>query len=319
MRRRSLLRRLGAAGAAALFASAAAAQPVPQVSANGGRGEVIAMPGMPVDVAISLSAGSFAGATADWWLVAGVGNAFYGYSLVGGWVPSLGPTYQGPLASFPSTALLTIPGLPSGQLTLYFGVDRQMNGALDAASLSASAVTVTVPAWTCPPPGRDTRLSLSEVQRQFIAARGNPRLFTVSFLTEAVGAGGLRQVAAAPRRIESWVYDRQGLVSDLFDNGHFVAETSHGGNGITWPATHVGPGQFSACMTRADVVALMGSPSCTLAGEFGGRSVQTLRYSPTTARAPVTLVLENGLLVSVMAGFSYVAPENAGANLCTTP
>lgn len=304
---------------AGLCAAGALAQPVPQVSANGGRGEVIALPGQAVEVAIALSAGSFAGAAADWWLVAGVGGAFYGYSLVGGWTPALGPTYQGALASFPATKLLTLPGLPSGQLTLYFGVDRQMNGAIDAASLSASAVTVTVPAWSCPAVSRDSRTVLSEVQRQFIAARGNPRLFTISFLTEAVGAGGTRQVAAAPRRIESWVYDRQGLVADLFDNGHFVAETSHGGSGITWPAAHVGPAQFSPCMSRTEVVALLGPPSCTLSGEYGGRSLQTLRYTPTVARPAVTLVLENGLLASVMAGYSYVAPEQTGTDLCKAP
>lgn len=296
----------------------ASAQPLPQISANGGQGQVIALPGMSVDIAVALQAGAAGGRAGDWWLAAEVGGIVHVYSFTQGWTTGLAPTLQAPLVDVPWLRVLTMPAVPAGRYALYFAVDTRMDGALDS-DLHFGQVTLTVPDWNCVPAGRDSRASLSPVQQQFIAARGNPRLFTLSFLGELLDDSGRQGVASAPRRLETWVFDRGGLVSSQFDNGHFVGETSHGGAGLAWPATHLGPGQFSACMTRAHVVALMGEPSCTIEGAFGGRQLQYLRYRPTSTRSAATIVLENGVLSTVMAGYSFAAAGSTSADLCKQP
>lgn len=295
----------------------AAAQPVPDISVNGGRGQVIVLPSMAADLRLGMSAGARAGMPADWWLAAAMGTGFYTYSFTQGWTASLVPSYQGPLFDFADAPIVQLGGLARGTTTLFFAVDGLANGVVDP-DLQFSGVSVHVPAWTCPAGTADSLAALSTTQQAFVGSRGNPLMFTLNFLAEGIAGNGLLVPMPSVRRIETWVYDRSGLVSDYFDNGHFVAEASHGGSGYTWPATTLSPAQFTACMSRAEVVALMGEPSCTLTGSYGGRAYQYLRYKPTPTRTASTVVLENGVLVMVMAGYSFVMPTISGTDLCAT-
>lgn len=306
------------AAAWAVWVCTALAQPLPQISANGGQGHVVAPPGMAVDVGVALQAGGTAGIAGDWWLAADAGGSLLVYSFTQGWGGGLAPTLQAPLADVPWLRVLTVPGLPVGRYTLYFAVDTHMNGVLDD-DLRYGTVALSVPDWTCAPAGRDSRASLSPVQQRFIAARGSPRLFTLAFLGEDLDAAGRAAAASTPRRVETWLFGRGGLVASHFDNGHFVGETRHGGADPSGPATHLGPGQFSACMTRAQVVSMLGEPSCALRGDFAGRSLEHLRYKPTATRSAATLVLENGVLVGVMAGYSFATAGVDSTELCPKP
>ena len=69
----------------------------------------------------------------------------------------------------------------------------------------------------------------------------------------------------------------------------------------------------------AQVVSMLGEPSCTLRGDFAGRSLEHLRYKPTATRSAATLVLENGVLVGVMAGYSFATAGVDSTELCPKP
>jgi hypothetical protein len=70
-------------------------------------------------------------------------------------------------------------------------------------------------------------------------------------------------------------------------------------------------------MNRDDIVALMGEPSCTQTESMGGSTYSYMRYNPTSTTPAATLVLENGVLITVMAGYSFVYPASVGADLCS--
>ncbi len=119
------------------------------------------------------------------------------------------------------------------------------------------------------------------------------------------------------RRIESWYYNSQGVWSSaLFDNGFFVKETSFG-TPVTLQATHISPSQFTHCMSSEDIIALMGEPSCSDSEQIAGSTYTYMRYNPNAGAPAATVVLENGVLVTVVAGFSYTLSESATADLCS--
>ena len=88
------------------------------------------------------------GQNTDWW-VAGVvdGDVVCYFDLnAGSMVQGLAPTYQGPMVSLNDVELIHFQYLPAGMYTFYFGIDLNMNGALDACSLQYGAANVSVEA-----------------------------------------------------------------------------------------------------------------------------------------------------------------------------
>lgn len=120
--------------------------PVPDIKANGQSGTITVSSGTPVSIAVSLNPNSMAGQSADWWVAeAGPDGGFCHFDLASGsMVSGLSPTYQGPLFTLGSTALLSTSSLGAGQHIFYFGVDMKMNGSLDMDAIYFDWVRVNV-------------------------------------------------------------------------------------------------------------------------------------------------------------------------------
>lgn len=124
----------------------AAVEPV--ITVNGTRGTVnlIGINGAvnpAVTVNIRVSPGEKEGADADCWLVGNAFGRWYYYTPDAQWtdigetldIAKLRPMYQGKLFTLPQTDILYLPQPAAGIYTLYFGIDLNMNGKLDADSL----------------------------------------------------------------------------------------------------------------------------------------------------------------------------------------
>ncbi|MFI3120099.1 MAG: hypothetical protein QX203_08970 [Methylococcaceae bacterium] len=304
----------------ALFTAALpdnSAPPIPKVIANQGENKVLMMSDMLLDVKIKLDPQQKIGRNADWWLFAetSLGDTFY-YDVASGWNFGHRVSYQGPLFNLSSFQVLNMGGLPPGQYMITFGVDMNMNGIQDAdAYLDSVQVDITSTA-SCTSHTNDSLDALSAVQQKFIAARGNPDLFNIGFISEdenqPIIGTGLFAYNSNIRRLESWIYNRDQTSTAIFDNGHFVEEATLGSTADIVP-TQLSPSQFTSCMSRANIVALMGEPSCTINESISGRSYSYLRYNPGVNPA-ATVVFENGLLISVMAGYSRAYTT---ADLCS--
>jgi hypothetical protein len=117
--------------AVGLFAAgtALAADPVPDVKANGSDGPVEITPADTVTCTISLDPMDQAGKNADWFFFVNTPNGFY--SRVGnGWV---GPyvvavAYQGPLVPLTDRFVFSTSGLGDGDYDCIFAVDLLMDG-----------------------------------------------------------------------------------------------------------------------------------------------------------------------------------------------
>jgi hypothetical protein len=162
-----------------------------------------------------------------------------------------------------------------------------------------------------PPP-----VALSGAQRAFAAARGLPEQFAIMFATQTVDASGGRISLATPRRIESWMYNRGQLVVALFDNGFFVREE------VTGPAaplarTSLNPAQFQPGMTRTDVEAILGPPSCEESVTMGGVQLTALRYRATASEPVRSVTLAEGEISSVVAGFAIRNDGSTSTDPCS--
>ncbi len=279
------------------------------IKANTGQKRVLTMSNMPLDVSIELNPGIFTGLPVEWWLLAETEFGIFHYSLDGNWEYGYACTYQGPLFEIPDFKVLSTLGLPPGEYKLRFGLDPILNGILDN-SAPVEEVKVTIAPFNCTASPTDSLAALSPVQQAFIANRGNPDFFVVGFSSEDLDANRKIVYSNKVRRIESWAYNGSALVTTVFDNGHFVKETRQAGLPSLEP-TSLSPSQFTHCMNRNDIVTLMGEPSCVMREVMGGQTYQYLRYNPTPNRVAATVVLENGLLISVSAGFSFDYPALA--------
>ena len=123
---------------------AAAADPVPDIKANGSDGSISLAPGSALSITVSLAPGSLAGSPADWWLAADTPFGWYHFSVAAGWAAGLSVAHEGPLFALPNTAVLGTSDLPEGTYGLYFGVDTAMNGQLDMGQLYYDRVDVTI-------------------------------------------------------------------------------------------------------------------------------------------------------------------------------
>lgn len=119
--------------------------PTPVIKANNLKGPITIRPSDTLRVAVSMSPSApYAGTSADWWLVASTPFGWFYYNVgLGGWLPGLSATYQGPLFSLGTMEVLNITGLPTGSYTLYFGADMTPNGVVDG-QLFYDTVVVTV-------------------------------------------------------------------------------------------------------------------------------------------------------------------------------
>jgi len=106
---------------------------------------------MGVDIAytdgalsLTLNPCGYVGTNADWWLVAVTPFGTYWYNGVT-WVAGyVTPGHQGPLFALTDYEV-TLPTLPSGTYTFYFGVDLIPDGSVTYENLCFDSVTVTVP------------------------------------------------------------------------------------------------------------------------------------------------------------------------------
>jgi len=157
----------------------------------------------------------------------------------------------------------------------------------------------------------------SSAQLAFINQRGYPDLFSLGFVTEGVDRSGHVKPLVTPRRLESWAYNGNNFSSVLFDNGYFIEETNLGTR-TTLQATQLKPTQFIQGMTEAQIISMMGKPSCIETDRLGGKTFRYLRYNPTNNVPAATITVENGFLLSVTAGYAIVDSSRNGTNLCTT-
>ncbi|MGE0087640.1 MAG: serpin family protein [Desulfococcaceae bacterium] len=141
---------LSAVFAALVFCAAAYAAVEPVITVNGMAGTVHIAEDSAVTISVQLSPGTEEGQEADWWIAVSAFGRWYGYNLSGefsdlGDSPDIGsfrPVYQGALFTLPSSLILEIPQMPAGTYSLYFGVDMNMNGNLDADSLVLSELNI---------------------------------------------------------------------------------------------------------------------------------------------------------------------------------
>lgn len=290
--------------------------PIPKVMANQGGNQVLMMSDMLLDVEIKLDPQQNRGQNADWWLFAETSLGTFYYDVASGWNSGHQVSYQGPLFDLPSFQVLNMGGLPPGQYVITFGVDMNMNGIQDADAYLDSVKVDITSNTSCTSHTNDSLDALSVAQQKFIAARGNPDLFNIGFISEnenqPITGTGRFAYNSNIRRIESWIYNRDQTSTAIFDNGHFVEEATLGAAANIVP-TQLSPSQFTGCMSRVNIVALMGEPSCTINESIGGRRYSYLRYNPGENPA-ATVVFENGLLVAVMAGYSRAYTT---ADLCS--
>jgi hypothetical protein len=140
-----------------MLCSGAYAAVEPVITVNGTRGTVnfIGINGAvnpAVTVNIRVSPGEKEGADADCWLVGNAFGRWYYYTRDAQWtdigetldIARLRPVYQGRLVALPQTDILHLPQLTAGIYTLYFGIDLNMNGKLDADSLVFDVIKVNV-------------------------------------------------------------------------------------------------------------------------------------------------------------------------------
>jgi len=117
------------------------------IKANNSDNSISVPSGIPVSISIDLNpSNNQFGQNADWWLLELTPAGFINYfdlnalSMVQGFLP----TYQGPLFNFGTTKILDIPDLTIGTHDFYFGVDTNMNGAIDAGCLYYDYISVDV-------------------------------------------------------------------------------------------------------------------------------------------------------------------------------
>lgn len=166
-----------------------------------------------------------------------------------------------------------------------------------------------------PAPDYGTLTGNSSDQAKFIAARGHPHLFTLGFVTETLDGSGRIVPLSPPKRIESWAYNDGSFTSALFENGYFMRQDTLGPH-VTIQSTNLRPEAFSPGMSEAQVIAVMGQPSCVETMQYAGRALRYLRYRATSQSPVATASLENGVLVGVTAGYALKEASDTSNDIC---
>jgi hypothetical protein len=123
----------------------------PTIKANGTVGEVTLNDPDAMSITIEMNTGIYAGAPADWWVVARAGSSWYYLNNSMQWTEFDGnlsnchPVYQGGLFNLPATEVLNTTGLQTGSYTFWFAVDYPMDGILNLnGQILVDSVNVTV-------------------------------------------------------------------------------------------------------------------------------------------------------------------------------
>jgi hypothetical protein len=106
-------------------------EPVPKIWANGYSGAITVDYLDTVSITIGLDPGSWAGQTADWWVVLGAGD-WYSFVYGQGWYSGIYPMLQYPLLSFSGYEVFNSSNLNEGTYRFYFAVDNNADGQPDA-------------------------------------------------------------------------------------------------------------------------------------------------------------------------------------------
>jgi hypothetical protein len=232
---------------------------------------------------------------------------------------------ESPIAFYMTTANAN-QTCPAGAVPVYRAAQEQ-TGSHRFTTIQSAITEVLARGWTnegvafCAPSsggtpaGGGVLTGNSTDQAKFVSARGYPHLFTLGFVTEGLNSSGHVAPLASPRRIESWAYNGAKLTSALFDNGFFINQQTWGDHAPI-QSTNLRPDQFSLGMTEAQIITVMGQPSCVETLHVAGRSMRYLRYNATSQSPVATVTLENGTLLSVTAGFVLVDPSQTGTNIC---
>lgn len=152
-------------------------------------------------------------------------------------------------------------------------------------------------------------------QARFVSARGYPHMFTLNFVNEELNSFNLLAPLSPARRIETWVYNAVNVTVATFENGFFLRQDT-AATGTSLQSTNLKPNQFMPGMTEAQVIAIMGTPSCIQTQEVLGRSIRFLRYKPTTLSPAASAALSNNSLVAVVAGYIAVDAGQTVADIC---
>ena len=156
------------------------------------------------------------------------------------------------------------------------------------------------------PQAQGAEQELSETQRQFIAMRGEPQLFTVAFVDQQVAADGSVSQLDPPRRAETWAWTGATTRVALFDSGFFVSEGESAGLS-SLPQPVLAPDALRAGMTPDEIDALMGASGIeeTVVLESAGE-VTYWRYHTLASPAAFTFVA--GGLRGAVVGFAFDLP-----------
>lgn len=106
--------------------------PVPDIKANGRDQDVNIYWGQSANISVSLGTGDFANRNADWWVLCYDENNSVVYYLNSSlqWTTNPSPVTQYPLGDISQISVAN-DRRPSGFYTYYFGVDLNVNGAID--------------------------------------------------------------------------------------------------------------------------------------------------------------------------------------------
>lgn len=120
--------------------------PIPAITANNRSGTISVQTGDTLAVDISLDPGRFAGADADYWIVASNPQGQWEYFDISSmdYADGLQATHQGGLYIVNDYNLVNLTNRSAGTHTFYFAVDTVKNGIVDAGAVYYDAVTVTV-------------------------------------------------------------------------------------------------------------------------------------------------------------------------------
>ncbi|MBC8414248.1 PD40 domain-containing protein [bacterium] len=112
--------------------------PTPDIKVNGQDGKVVLLPGDEVSVTVSLDAGDYINAPADWWV-----KIFFHDAISGSMVPIDVVDYHTGLFDLAPTSLVNTP-VQEGMYVFYFGVDMNQNNVFDPAQMHYDTVVVHV-------------------------------------------------------------------------------------------------------------------------------------------------------------------------------
>ncbi len=120
-------------------------EPFADIKINGAADSLVISVDTSIEVSLGLDCGMYSNMNADWWIVELSPEGMNSFDLNReAMVEGLSPFYQGPLFSFDQVPLFTLSDLTIGEHVYFFGIDRNMNGALDVDTLFYDIITVTV-------------------------------------------------------------------------------------------------------------------------------------------------------------------------------